>query len=422
MVSTNNQQLARGSDGKVFGANGDTSTRIAIVGSHPIQYFAPWFRALAATSRVVLKVFFCSNWGAESYHDPQFGIKVKWDIPLLEGYDWEFLESGKDIRSHSFWGMDNPDVGAALERFRPDVVQVNGYAHRTTWRVVNWCNRNRVPVMIFSDSNLMPKRALWKRAAKALIVNQFYRRLDGAISIGENNRAYLQHYGFPVERTFPGILPIDYKRLVDSAGDAVATRRDIRQKYGIPVDALVVIYAGKLIPLKCPTHLLEAILRCAQQGLNVWALLVGEGAERGALEAFIANHKMNNIVLTGFINQASIGKYYAASDVVTLMSSHEPKGQTIAEAGALGCPAVLSDRIGCIGPTDSAQPGENALVYPWSDIGALTNCIVRLYEDPSLYRSMSQAARRIANSQDISVAALQIKEAALQLKQMGCRK
>jgi glycosyltransferase involved in cell wall biosynthesis len=422
MIKTNNQPLALDANGATYGANSDSPTRIAIVGSHPIQYFAPWFRALAATSGVVLKVFFCSNWGAENYHDAQFGIKVKWDIPLLEGYDWEFLESRKEIKSHGFWEMDNSNVGAALERFRPDVVEVNGYAHRTMWRVVNWCNRNKVPVMMFSDSNLTPKRTLWKRAAKSIIVKQFYRRLDGAISIGDNNRAYLQHYGFPLERTFPGMQPIDYKRLVDSAGDPVATRREIRQKHGIPADAFVVVYAGKLIPLKCPMHLLEATLRCAQQGLKVWGLLVGEGAERGTLEEFIASNKMNNIVLTGFVNQGSIAKYYAASDAVTLMSRHEPKGQTIAEAGAVGCPAILSDRIGCIGPSDSARPGENALVYPWSDIEALTNCIVRLREDRQLYCSMSEAARRIANSQDISVAALQLKEAALQLKKIGCRR
>jgi glycosyltransferase involved in cell wall biosynthesis len=422
MERTNNQRLALESDGTAFGTNGDSPTRIAIVGSHPIQYFTPSFRTLTATSGVVLKVFFCSNWGAESYHDPQFGTKVKWDIPLLEGYDWEFLESRKEIRSHGFWEMDNSNVGAALERFCPDVVEVNGYAHRTMWRVVNWCNRNNVPVMMFSDSNLTPKRTLWKRAVKSIIVKQFYRRLDGAISIGDNNRAYLQHYGFPLERTFPGMQPIDYNRLVDSAGDPVATQREIRRKHGIPADAFVVVYAGKLIPLKCPMHLLEAILRCTQQGLKVWGLLVGEGAERGTLEAFIASNKMNNIVLTGFVNQGSIAKYYAASDVVTLMSRHEPKGQTIAEAGALGCPAILSDRIGCIGPSDSARPGENALLYPWSDIGALTDRIVRLYEDPALYRSMSEAARRVSNSQDISVAAMQLKEAALKLKQMGCRK
>jgi hypothetical protein len=77
--------------------------------------------------------------------------------------------------------------------------------------------------------------------------------------------------------------------------------------------------------------------------------------------------------------------------------------------------------VGCIGPNDSARPGENALVYPWADIDELTNCIVRLHKDLSLYRSMSKAAQTIAESQDIAVAALQLEEAAAQLKKMGCR-
>jgi glycosyltransferase involved in cell wall biosynthesis len=309
-----------------------------------------------------------------------------------------------------------------LERFQPDVVEVNGYAHRTMWRVVSWCNRNTVPVMMYSDSNRTPKRALWKRAAKGIVVRHFYRHLDGALSSGDNNRMYHLHYGIPQERIFTGIQPIDYKRLVASAGDAAVTRREIRQRHGIPEDAFVVVYAGKLIPVKCPLHLLEAIHRCAQQGLKVWGLLVGEGVERQAAEAFVAERKMGNIVLAGFVNQSSIGKYYAASDVLTLMSRHEPKGQTVPEAGSLGCPAILSDRIGCIGPTDCARPGENALVYPWSDISAFTNCIVRLAQDQILYRSMSKAAVRIANSQDVEVAALQMKQAATQLRKMGCRK
>jgi glycosyltransferase involved in cell wall biosynthesis len=422
MVRTNSQRQALDPDGTSFEANGGSPTRIAIVSSHPIQYFSPWFRSLAATSGVALKVFFCSRQGAEAYYDCDFGTEVKWDIPLLDGYDWEFLEGRREIMSRVIGAMDNPYVGAALERFHPDVVEINGYAHLTMWRVVRWCNRNRVPVMMLSDSNLTPKRALWKRAAKGIVVKQFFRHLDGALSSGDNNRAYLQHYGLPHKRIFTGTLPIDCARLVASVGDTTGTRREIRQRHGIPEDAFVVVYAGKLTPVKCPLHLLEAIRRCAQQGLKVWGLLVGEGAERGALEEFVANHKMNNIVLAGFVNQSLIGKYYAASEVLALMSRHEPKGQVVPEAGSVGCPAILSDRIGCIGPTDSARPGENALVYPWSDIGALTNCIVRLYEDPALYRSMSEAARRVSHSQDISVAALQLKEAARQLKQMGCRK
>jgi len=252
-------------------------------------------------------------------------------------------------------------------------------------------------------------------------VKYFYRHLDGALASGDNNRLYHLRYGLPTERVFPRAMPIDCNRLVATAGDATATRLEIRNRHKIPEDAFVVIFSGKLSPWKCPLHLLEAIRSCVQQGVEVWGLLIGEGVERPALEAFIEKHKMKTIVLAGFVNQSAIGKYYAASDVVTLMSSYEPKGQTVPEAGSVGCPAILSDRIGCIGPNDCARPGVNALVYPWGDTEAMATCIIRMYGDRQIYSKMSEAAIRIAYLQDISVAALQMKDAAIQLKKLGCR-
>ena len=61
--------------------------KIAIVTSHPIQYYAPLFRLLA--KKVELKVFY--TWGKEALvkFDPGFGKKVEWDIPLLDGYEYQ---------------------------------------------------------------------------------------------------------------------------------------------------------------------------------------------------------------------------------------------------------------------------------------------------------------------------------------------
>ena len=39
------------------------SPRLAIVASHPVQYYAPWFRHLAATNRLDLKVFYLWDGG-----------------------------------------------------------------------------------------------------------------------------------------------------------------------------------------------------------------------------------------------------------------------------------------------------------------------------------------------------------------------
>src|SRR6266702_2226404 len=106
------------------------SVRIAILVSHPIQHFAPWYAAFSALQGVTLKVFFCSKWGSDPYYDRDFRTEIRWDILL-----------------------------------------VHGYGKLTIWRTVAWCNRNRVPVMLYSDSNAMVQLPSWKRAAKAIVLS-----------------------------------------------------------------------------------------------------------------------------------------------------------------------------------------------------------------------------------------------------------
>src|ERR1700756_3046963 len=60
--------------------------RLAYFVSHPIQYQAPLLRRIAAEKDIDLKVFFSSDISVREYVDPGFGVPVKWDVPLLEGY------------------------------------------------------------------------------------------------------------------------------------------------------------------------------------------------------------------------------------------------------------------------------------------------------------------------------------------------
>jgi hypothetical protein len=160
------------------------SIRLATIVSHPIQYFAPWHRELAQVSDIDSKVFFCCDWGITDYIDPGFNVEMAWDIPLLEGYAHEFIPIAHRPQRMGFWETDNPAIGAALDRFQPDVVTVFGYAHRTTWRGALWSHRNLRPLMLYSDSNVHLPPAWWKRAIKYIIVRRFYRYVDGAIFIG----------------------------------------------------------------------------------------------------------------------------------------------------------------------------------------------------------------------------------------------
>lgn len=395
--------------------------RLAVVVSHPIPHFAPWHREIAGLDGVDLRVFFCCDWGVNEYLDPEFQINLKWDIPLLEGYDHEFLPMKRRPERLSFWEVDNPDVGDVLDRFAPDVVQVFGYARRTNWRAVAWAARRNVPVLLYSDSNARTDATRWRRAIKRVVVGRFYDRVDGAFYCGDNNRDYHRRYGLPPERLFPGGLPIDRQRLLASVENRDAVRRRVRDRHGIPADAFVVIGCGKYIPRKRPLDLVEAAWRQARAGTTMWSLLVGEGPERQRLEAYCRDEGVTNCTLTGFVNQREIAEYYAASDAIAVTSSYDAHPLAVAEAASFGLPVVISDRVGCVGEEDTARPGVNALVYPCGDVGRLAESLRALYDDPALYQRMSESSLAISETQDARTLALALVDAAGRLRRMGRR-
>ena len=60
--------------------------RLAYLVSHPIQYQAPLLRRIAQEPDIELTVFFGSDFSVRDYQDKGFGVEVKWDVPLLDGY------------------------------------------------------------------------------------------------------------------------------------------------------------------------------------------------------------------------------------------------------------------------------------------------------------------------------------------------
>jgi len=395
--------------------------RLATIVSHPIQYFAPWHREFAQVSGIDSKVFFCCDWGITDYIDPGFNTEVVWDIPLLEGYAHEFLPIARRPKRMDFWEMDNPAVSAALGRFQPDVVVVFGYAYRTNWMAALWSHRNRCPLLLYSDPNIGLPPAWWKRAVKQIIVRRFYSYVDGALFIGANNRRYHARYGVPPDRLFPGVYPIERRRLLWTVPDRAATRAAVCRALGIPSDAFVVLFCGKYIARKRPMDVMVAVHSLARKGLPIWALFVGEGEERRPLEAFCKREQVTNAVLTGFVNQSAIPSYYAASDVIAVTSSFEAYGLVASEASVFGLPILVSDRVGCVGSQDTAQPGRNAIVFPSGDTQKLSQAIELLYNNRSLYANMSSNSTRISESQDELVATERLARAVSRLHEIGPR-
>ena len=380
-----------------------TPFRVAYLVSHPIQYQVPLLQRLAAHPQITLHVYYMTDQGAAPSRDPEFGVDVQWDIPLLEGYEWTLL------RNRSPWpGADHvlrfihPAIAAAIRRGRYDALIVHGYAHATEWLAFLSAGKNRTPILLRGESTLVGQRAPWVAAAKRLALGALLRRIHGALAIGTLNRDFYRAYGVPEERIFWVPYAVDNDRFRADADRWQSSRAQLRQTLGLPPDVPVVLYVGKLIERKRPLDLLDAYARVAADHPAA-VVFVGEGAERPRLDAAIARHGLSRISITGFVNQGEIARYYAAADALVLPSSHEPWGLVLNEGMCFGLPVVASDAVGAA--PDLVRADDNGFVYPVGDVSALAHVLRRLLTDQALRARMGARSREIvaAFSYDVDV-------------------
>src|ERR1700743_166628 len=99
--------------------------KLAIITTHPIQYYAPVFKLLQQRGQIAIKVFY--TWGGQSVqkHDPGFNKAIQWDIPLLEGYDYKWVENtSTQPGSSHFKGIINPGLIDEVKEWQPDAILV----------------------------------------------------------------------------------------------------------------------------------------------------------------------------------------------------------------------------------------------------------------------------------------------------------
>jgi glycosyltransferase involved in cell wall biosynthesis len=392
--------------------------RFAAVISHPIQHYSPLFRELARLPGIDVRVIYLCDHGVRSSFDPGFGQSFQWDVPLLEGYEHEFLRPGFSPRTFGFREVDSPLVKQALDRFSPHAIWIHGYGQRISWRAADWARR-RAALIYFGDSELLRARTPKAKLLKRVVLPRFFARCDAFLTVGDNNEAYYRHYGVPDEKMFRGPCPVDMKRFI-SAGEQSSpeNKREVRAGLRLAPGAFVVAQSGKIEPQKRPLDLVDAIGLLRMEGANVSALFIGDGPLRAELEQrAVARGVQEHVRVSGFVNQSKIPEILSAADALAMTSERDAHPLAVTESLAFGHPIIASDRVGCVGSTDTARPDVNAFVYPCGDIGALARAIKRLYEDPVLYDSMSAESRRLAPEQDVSVTVDAVLQALLALRE-----
>lgn len=364
--------------------------RLAYFVSHPIQYQAPLLRRLVQEKDIDLKVFFSSNLSVRGYIDRGFGVAVKWDIPLLEGYEHEFLPVLKDAEDLGPAKPLNYGIGRILRKGGFDAVWVHGYSTLTNLQAIRAAHALKIPVLLRAESNLTDR----PRSRKTLLAKRIFfawlrKKISAVLSIGEANTAYWRHYwgaDFPV---FPCCYAVDNEFFQRECSRASESREEFRQSLGLDPGRPVILFASKLQARKRCVDLVDACLELAQSSSPErvpYLLIVGDGEERATLEARAQQAAPGSIRFLGFRNQTELPRFYDLCNVFVLASVDEPWGLVVNEVMNAGRPVIVSDQVGC--HRNLVRNGGNGYVVKAGDARALADALRAVLAGERTWQSM----------------------------------
>ena len=363
-----------------------------IIASHPVQYSAPIFRLLTQQPGIEILVAYCSMQGAEKQFDPGFGVPVKWDIPLLEGYPWELIPNRSLFpKLDSFLGPVNPGMWRLTSRGNFDaIVLYTGYMCATFWIALAAASWKRIPVIFGTDAHELAPRdgKRWKLLVKRWFWPPLFGIADIVLIVSSGGAALMRSLGIPEERIVLAPFCVDNEWWVKKSN--MVDRAAVRARWGVPKDAAVILYCAKLQTWKRPQDVLAAFAKVPD--LGAYLVFAGDGALRPELESAAKLLGVSERVrFLGFVNQSGLPEAYTASDIFVLPSEHEPFGLVVNEAMLCRCPVIVSDRVGA--RFDLIREGETGYVFPCGDVDALATVLKQALSDRQVLRRMGEAAR-----------------------------
>ncbi|TMC06121.1 MAG: glycosyltransferase family 4 protein [Chloroflexi bacterium] len=219
------------------------------------------------------------------------------------------------------------------------------------------------------------------------ILRGYLRHLDATIAVSPPARDFVRQYfshlepavipnGVDVERFRPGLTPIHHLR-----------------------DGCVnILFVGRLEKRKGLRDLLQAYRYLRERVPKTRLIIVGDGPLRGMVESYVSGHRLENVVLAGYVPDQVLPRFHASADVFCAPATgRESFGIVLLEAMAAGLPVVATEIPGYLSVVESGV--DSLTVRPQSplELGVAMTVLAR---DPELRRRLGTAG--LAKAQNYS--------------------
>jgi glycosyltransferase involved in cell wall biosynthesis len=356
--------------------------KMAIIITHPVQYYAPVFRLMHERGNINIKVFY--TWGnhVAGKHDPGFDKEIEWDIPLLEGYPYEWVENtSAQPGSHHFKGIINPGIIEQINNWQPGALLVFGWAYHSHLKTIRHF-KHKIPVYFRGDSTLLDEKPGFRSLLKTILLKWVYRHIDHAFYVGTNNKAYFKKYGLKDHQLSFAPHAVDNDRFSINRTEEVTA---LKQSLGISDNHLVILFAGKLEDKKAPGLLLNSFLELNMSGVHL--VFAGSGKLEEQLKQRASGQ--GNIHFIGFQNQSVMPVVYQSGDVFCLPSQGpgETWGLAVNEAMACGKAIIVSNKCGCA--TDLVNE-QNGVIFNSDSAAELKQALQKLTVSKNALRQFGE--------------------------------
>lgn len=370
--------------------------RIAYLVTHPIQYQAPMLRLLNAQPNIELTALFQSDLSVSAYHDPGFGRSVRWDVPLLEGYSYEFLPAlGARNRVDGIWPLSY-GIASRILSGRFDALWVHGFSRWANWVAMAVAIVRGIPILVRDEANeVSAHRSRAKIWLKRLFFSVLGRVVDVFLAIGTLNARYYLRNGVDPKKIVTMPYCVDNEYFAGLADAATQGRDGFRRALGLDPARPVILFASKFLPRKRAGDLLAGYLKLIARDAvtpKPYLLFVGDGAEFDSIQARAGAYAAD-VRFLGFRNQSELPAFFDLCDVFVLPSDSEPWGLVVNEVMSAARAVIVSDQVGCA--PDLVQDGINGHVFPTGDVDALADALENVLRSREGAEEMGRASARI---------------------------
>ncbi|MBN1914144.1 MAG: glycosyltransferase family 4 protein [Candidatus Omnitrophica bacterium] len=292
-----------------------------------------------------------------------FGVEFDWDIPLLRGYNHIFARNiSRNPSVGAFRGIVLEGVERLFKGISPDIIIVFGWFPYGYQQVIRYANKNRIPLFIRGESNLLMTMFVMKKIFKEFYMRYLLKKFDRFLSIGKQNTFFYRHFGVDNTKIFFTPYSVD----TDFFRKEFAKHKRDKDKFNFG-------FSGKFIHKKRPCDFLEAAAK-SKNRKQIRVIMIGEGPLKGELSR-LGTRLGLDVEFRGFLNQGELVKTgYCDIDCLVLPSGgSETWGLVVNEVMTGGIPAIVSDAVGC--GLDLIEEGRSGFTFRYKDVDCLSEKI-----------------------------------------------